>query len=92
MTRGILVEVRCPGACRIRGRMILGSTVVAQTRRARNAPSVTRLRFKANRAGRRLLRRRTKVVMTLVIDVTDGAGTKTTLARPITLKAAKRRS
>ena len=29
--------------------------------------------------------------MTLVIDVTDSAGTKTTLARPITLKSARRR-
>jgi hypothetical protein len=89
LVRGILVQVTCPGACRIRGRMILRKTVVAQTSRTRIAPSVTRLRFKANRAGKRLLRRRTKVLMTLVIDVTNSAGTKTTLARPITLKSAK---
>jgi Ca2+-binding RTX toxin-like protein len=89
MVRGILVQVTCPGACRIRGRLIFRKTVVAETRRTRIAPSVTRLRFKSNRAGRRLLRRRTKVLLTLVIDVTDSAGTKTTLARPITLKSAK---
>ena len=89
LVRGILVQVTCPGACRIRGRMILRKKVVAQTRRTRIAPSVTRLRFRANRAGRRLLRRRTKVLMTLVVDVTDSAGTKTTLARSITLKTRK---
>ena len=89
LVRGVLVQVTCPGACRIRGRMIFRKTVVAQTRRTRIAPSVSRLRFKANRAGRRLLRRRTKVLLTLVVDVTDSAGTKTTLSRPMTLKSAK---
>jgi hypothetical protein len=81
--------VTCPGACRIRGRLIFRKTVVAQARRTRIAPSVTRLRLKANRAGKRRLRRRTKVLLTLVVDVTDSAGAKTTLVRPITLKSAK---
>ena len=87
--RGILVRVTCPGACRIRGRLILRKTVVAQIRRSRSGPSVSRLRFKANRAGKHLLRRRTKVRMTLEIVVTDSAGTKTRLARRITLKSAR---
>ena len=89
LVRGVMVQVTCPGACRIRGRAIFRKKVVAQARRTRIAPSVTRLRLRANRTGRRLLRRRTKVLMTLVVDVTDGAGTKTTLARPITLKSRK---
>ena len=89
LMRGVLVQVTCPGACRIRGRMIFRKKVVARTRRTRIAPSVTRLRFRANRTGRRMLRRRTKVLITLVVDVTDSAGTKTTLARPITLKSRK---
>ena len=81
----------CPGACRIRGRLILRKTVVAQTRRLRSGPSVSRLRLKANRAGKRLLRRRTKVRMTLEIVVTDSAGTKTRLARRSSLKSAHAR-
>ena len=89
LVRGILVQVTCPAACRIRGRLIFHKKVVARTRRTRIAPSVSRLRLKANKAGRRLLRRRTKVLLTLAIDVTDGAGAKTTLARPITLTAPK---
>jgi Ca2+-binding RTX toxin-like protein len=89
LKRGLRVDVTCPAACRIRARLILRKTVVASTRRTRIAGAVTRLRLKANRPGKRRLKRRTKVLMTLVVDVTDSAGHKTTLAHPLTLKKAK---
>ena len=84
--RGLLVEVTCPAACRIRGRLILRKTVVASARRTRISGAVTRFRLKANRAGRRKLKRRSKVLMTLVVDVTDSAGQTTTLDRRITFR------
>jgi len=88
--KGMLVEVVCPGACRIRARLILRRTVVAGARRTRIAGAMTRLRLKANKAGRRQLKRRTKARMTLVIDVTDSAGTKTTLTKAITFTARRK--
>jgi Ca2+-binding RTX toxin-like protein len=87
--KGMLVEVTCPGACRIRGRLILHKTVVAGGRRTRIAAATTRLRLKTSKAGRRQLKHRTKALMTLVIDVTDSAGTKTTLSKAITFKSRK---
>jgi Ca2+-binding RTX toxin-like protein len=91
LKRGLRVDVTCPAACRIRGRLILRKTVVAGARRTRTAGAVTRLRLKANRAGRRRLKHHRKLLLTLVIDVTDSAGHTTTLARPVTLKVAKKR-
>ncbi len=87
----MLVEVTCPAACRIRGRLILRKTVVAGGRRTRIAGATTRLRLKANKVGRRQLKRRTKAGMTLVIDVTDSAGTKTTLSKAIVFKSPKKK-
>jgi Ca2+-binding RTX toxin-like protein len=87
--KGMLVEVTCPGACRIRGRLILRKTVVAGGRRTRIAGATTRLRLKTSKVGRRQLKRRTKALMTLVIDVTDSAGTRTTLSKAITFKTTK---
>jgi hypothetical protein len=89
LTKGLFVYVTCPGACRIRARLILRKTVVAGARRTRITGGLTRLRVRALRVGKRQLKHRTKVLMTLVVDVTDSAGHKTTLARPITLKTAK---
>ena len=87
--KGMLVEVTCPTACRIRGRLILRKTVVASGRRTRIAGATTRLRLRANKAGRRQLKRRTKAGLKLVIDVTDSAGTKTKLSKSITFKTLK---
>ncbi len=89
LKRGLRVDVTCPAACRIRARLILRKTVVASARRTRITGAVTRLRLKANRDGRRRLKRRTKVRLTLVVDVTDSAGQATTLAQRLTLKKAK---
>jgi RTX calcium-binding nonapeptide repeat (4 copies) len=89
LKKGLLVYVTCPGAARIRGRLILRKTVVASARRTRITGGLTRLRVKELRAGKRLLKHRTKAVMTLVVDVTDSAGHKTTLSKAITFKAAK---
>ena len=92
LKRGLRVDVTCPAACRIRGRLILGRKVVAGARRTRITAAVTRLRLKANKAGKRRLKRRTKAGMTLVLDVTDSAGATTTLARPLTFKVAKKKN
>jgi Ca2+-binding RTX toxin-like protein len=92
LKRGLLVDVTCPAACRIRGRLKLRTTVVARAKRTRLTGGVSGLRLKANRAGRRRLKHHRKVLLTLVIDVTDSAGHTTTLARPITLKAAKKKA
>jgi hypothetical protein len=89
LKRGLRVDVTCPAACGIHARLILRRTVVASAKRTRIAGAVTRLRLKANRAGKRRLKRRPKVLVTLVVDVTDGAGHKTTLAQALTLKRAK---
>ncbi len=94
LRRGLRVDVTCPAACSIRARLVFRKAVVAAARRTRITGGLTRLRLKANRAGRRRLKGRPKARVTLVIDVTDSAGTKTTLARPITLtrrKAAARK-
>ena len=91
LKRGLRVDVTCPAACRIRGRLILRKTVVARARRTLTTGAVTRLRLKANRAGRRRLKHHRKLRLTLVIDVTDSAGHTTTLARRLTLKVAKKR-
>ncbi len=92
LLKGILVEVKCPAACRIRGRLILGNKVVAGARRTRIAAATTRLRIKTNKGGRRRLKHRTKVRMTLVIDVTDSAGTKTTLSKAVTFTTRKKKT
>ena len=63
---------------------------MASARRTSTTGAVTQLRLKANRAGKRRLNRRTRL-LTLVVDVTDGAGRKTTLAQPLTLKKPRRR-
>ena len=78
-------------AGRIRGRLTLRKTVVARVKRTRTTGAVSRLRLKANRTGRRRLKHHRKLRLTLVIDVTDSAGHTTTLARPVTLKVAKKR-
>jgi hypothetical protein len=86
LKRGLRVDVTCPGACRVRARLILHSTFVAGGRKTRISPGVAKLRVKTRRAGRRKLRRRTKVLLTLAVDVTDGSGQKTTLAQPLRFK------
>ena len=91
LKRGLRVDVTCPAACHIRGRLILGRKVVAGARRTRITAAVTRLRLKANKAGKRRLKRRTKVRMRLVLDVTDSAGATTTLARPLTFKVSRKK-
>jgi Ca2+-binding RTX toxin-like protein len=89
LTKGLLVYVTCPGACRIRARLILRKTVVAGARRTRITGGLTRLRVKALKVGKRQLKHRTKALMTLVVDVTDSAGHKTSLAKAVTLTKAK---
>jgi hypothetical protein len=89
LKRGLRVDVTCSAACGVHARLILRKTVVASAKRTRVAGAVTRLRLKANRAGKRQLKRRTRVLVTLVVDVTDSAGHKTTLAHALTLKRAK---
>jgi len=81
LRRGKLrIEVTCPGSCRVKVRLITGRTVVASARRTRLGAGVVTLRPKTSRRGRRLLKRRTKVGMTLAVDVRDDQGRTTTLA------------
>ena len=44
------------------------------------------LKPKTNKKGRKLLKRRTKVGMTLAVDVTDDKGQVTTLARVLSFR------
>ena len=69
------------GSCRVKARLITGRTVVASARRTRLGAGVVTLRPKTSRRGRRLLKRRTKVGMTLAVDVRDDQGRTTTLAQ-----------
>ena len=55
--------------------------MVASQTRTRLGAGVVTLRPKTSRKGRKLLKRRTKVGMTLAVDVVDEQGHTTTLAR-----------
>ena len=82
LRRGKLrLEVTCPGSCRVRARLIFGRTVVASRSRTRLGAGVQRLAIKTNKRGRRLFKRRTRVGMTLAVDVRDDQGRTTTLTR-----------
>ena len=82
LRRGKLrVEVTCPASCRVKARLISGRTVVASVTRTRLGAGVQTVRPKTSAKGRRLLKRRTKVVMTLVVDVLDDQRVTTTLTR-----------
>jgi RTX calcium-binding nonapeptide repeat (4 copies) len=82
LQRGKLsIKVTCPGSCRVKARLISGRTVVASRSRTRLGPGTVIVRPKTNKKGRKLLKRRTKVTMTLAVDVTDDQGRTTTLAR-----------
>ena len=91
LERELRVDVTCPAACRVRARLSLRKTVVAGVKRTRTTGAVSRLRLKANRAGRHRRTHHPKVLLALVVDVTDSAGHTTTLARAVTLNVAKRR-
>ena len=67
LKRGLRVDVTCPAACRIRGRLTLRKTVVARVKRTRTTGAVSRLRLKANRTGRRRLKHHRKLRLTLVV-------------------------
>jgi len=82
LRRGKLrVEVTCPGSCRVKARLISGRIVVASASKTHLGAGVQVVRPKTSRRGRRLLKRRTKVGMTLVVDVRDDQGRITTLTR-----------
>ena len=88
LRRGKLkVEVTCPGSCKVRARFITGRTVVASKTRTRLGASVIVLKPKTNKKGRKLLKRRTKVGMTLAVDVTDDQRQVTTLARVLSFRS-----
>ena len=80
------IQVTCPGSCRVKARLIAGRTVVASKSRVHLGAGSIVLRPKTSRKGRKLLRRRTKVGMTLAVDVTDDQGRVTTLARVLTFR------
>ena len=77
----VRVEVTCPGSCKVKARFITGRTVMASKTRTRLGAGALVLRPKTNKKGRKLLKRRTRVGMTLAVDVTDDQGRVTTLAR-----------
>ena len=82
LRRGKLrVEVTCPGSCRVKARLISGRTVVACASRTRLGAGLQVLRPRTSRRGRRQLKRRTRVGITLVVDVRDDQGRTTTLTR-----------
>ena len=87
LRRGKLkVQVTCPGSCKVRARFITGKTVVASASRTRLGAGVIVLKPKSNKKGRKLLKRRTKVGMTLAVDVTDEKREVTTLARVLSFR------
>jgi hypothetical protein len=82
LRRGKLgIKVTCPGSCRAKARLISGRTVVASRSRTRLGAGTVIVRPKLSTWGRKLLSRRSKVTMTLAVDVTDDQGRTTTLAR-----------
>jgi hypothetical protein len=87
LRRGKLrLEVKCPGACKLKARLILGHSIVVSAARTRIDAGTETIRLKPSRSGKRRLKRRTKATMTLVVDVTDAAGAQTTLARSLAFK------
>jgi Ca2+-binding RTX toxin-like protein len=82
LRRGKLkIVVTCPGSCRAKARLISGRTVVAKQSKIRLGAGVVTLKPKTSKQGRKLLKRRTKVGMTLAVDVIDDKGNTTTLSR-----------
>jgi Ca2+-binding RTX toxin-like protein len=82
LQRGKLsIKVTCPGSCRVKARLISGRTVVASRSHTRLGAGTVIVRPKTSKTGRKLLKRRSKVTMTLAVDVTDDQGRTTTLAR-----------
>ena len=75
------IKVTCPESCRVKARLISGRTVVASRSRTRLGAGTVIVRPKTSKAGRKLLKRRSTVGMTLAVDVTDDQGRTTTLAR-----------
>ena len=80
------VEVTCPGSCKVRARMISGRTVIASKTGTRLGAGKILLKPKTSKKGRKLLKRRTKVGITLAVDVTDDKGQVTTLARVLSFR------
>ncbi|HEU4842191.1 MAG TPA: calcium-binding protein [Ilumatobacteraceae bacterium] len=80
------IEVTCAGSCRVKARLIAGRTVVASKSRTRLGAGVVRLSPKTSKKGRKTLGRRSRVRMTLAVDVTDEQGRVTTLARVLTFR------
>ena len=76
----------CPGSCRVRARFISRRSVVASRTKTQLGGGVVLLRPKTNKRGRKLLKRRTRVGMTLAVDVTDDQGQVVTLARVLTFR------
>ncbi len=66
--------------------MISGRTVIASKTRTRLGAGMILLKPKTSKKGRKLLKRRTKVGMTLAVDVTDDKGQVTTLARVLSFR------
>ena len=81
------VEVTCPGSCRVKARFITGRAVVASKTTTQLGAGVIVLRPKTNKRGRKLFKRRTRVGMTLAVDVTDDRGQVVTLARQLSFAA-----
>ena len=82
LRRGKLsIKVTCPGSCRVKARLISGRTVVASRSRTRLGAGTVIVRPKATKKGRKLIKRRSRLTMTLAVDVTDDQGRTTTLAR-----------
>lgn len=77
----LAIRVTCPGSCRVKARLISGRTVVASRSRTRLGAGTVTVRPKTSKKGRKLLKRRRRVTMTLAVDVTDDQGRTTTLAR-----------
>jgi hypothetical protein len=77
----LAIRVTCPGSCRVKARLISGRTVVASRSRTRLGAGTVIVRPKTSKKGRKLLKRRKRVTMTLAVDVTDDQGRTTTLAR-----------
>jgi Ca2+-binding RTX toxin-like protein len=82
LRRGKLrVEVNCPSSCSVSARLIAGRTVAARQTRTRLGAGIQNVRPRLTRKGRKLIRRRTKLVTTLVVDVRDDQARTTTLTR-----------
>lgn len=86
LRRGIPLKVECSEACSINSRLLLGRRVVGKGKATLPGPGVGKLTVKFTKAGKRLLKRKRKVKLTLVALVKDAAGNSDTPAWSLPLR------